>query len=372
MVQNAPEQPAESPAPQSSMLQPQSSSPASTQQHATIQDVARQVGVSVSTVSRSFTRPNLVSKRTRQRVLTAARKLDFSISRSAMALKSGHSFRIALLLPSPLDEWFNVKVYEGLAAVVSRAGYDLSVFTISDNATRRDFFTNMPVRRNADAVVLCSFNTRRDELGLLRGMGVPVVGINTYSTIGLDAAVSINDAASAQIATRHLIGLGHRRLAYIYTRHPTPFHFSADNRHRGFQEAIKQSGKDIQQNLISCPLDYDPVNAALTQLLELDPQPTALFFQTDDVAIPVMYRLRRYGKEIPRDYSVIGFDDSTYSAQIGLTTMHQDPTQLGALAGQKILDLLDGKKLEHPFEHPLATLVLRDTTAQPHTDEVQD
>ena len=119
---------------------------------ATIQDVAREVGVSVSTVSRSFTRPNLVNENTRERVLAAARRLGFSISRSAMALKSGRSFRVALLLPSPVTEWFNISVYAGLLKVLAPAGYDLSVFVISDNHARRQFFADMPLRRNADAV----------------------------------------------------------------------------------------------------------------------------------------------------------------------------------------------------------------------------
>lgn len=331
----------------------------------TIQDVAREVGVSVSTVSRSFTRPNLVNENTRERVLAAARRLGFSISRSAMALKSGRSFRVALLLPSPVTEWFNISVYAGLLKVLAPAGYDLSVFVISDNHARRQFFADMPLRRNADAVVLCSFNTRRDELSLLRAMNVPVIGVNTHSTIGLDAAVSIQDTESAKVGVQHLISLGHRSIAYVYTRHPTPFEFSADDRYKGFQAAVRESGEDIHTDVVSCPIEYDPVNAALAQILALNPQPTALFFQTDDVAIPVLYRLHAYGRDIPRDYSVVSFDDSTYAAQIGLTTMHQDPVALGSCAARKLLTLLDGKKPEQPFEHPLATLVLRQTTSQP-------
>lgn len=145
----------------------------------TIQDVAREARVSVSTVSRSFTRPDLVSAKTRARVLEVAQKMDFRLSRSAAALKSGRSFRIALLLPSPITNWFNVTVYSGLNSVLQPAGYDISVFSIATWEERRRFFSSMPVRRNSDAVILCSFNTVANEMTELRNTGVPVIGINT-------------------------------------------------------------------------------------------------------------------------------------------------------------------------------------------------
>lgn len=332
-------------------------------QQASIHDVAQAVGVSVSTVSRSFTRPNLVSPRTREKVLRAAAELHFSISRSAMALKSGRSFRIALLLPSPITEWFNVNVYAGLNEVLQPAGYDISVFQISTNDARHRFFSEMPVRRNADAVVLCSFNTREDELSLLLGMGVPVVGINTSSLVGLDAGTSTDDVKSAEIATKHLISLGHRNIAYIYTSHDTPFTYSADDRHEGFQNAIRDSHADVSTVTISCPYDHNPVDACLTQLINLDPQPTALFFQTDDLAVPVMMRLGRYGKHVPRDYSIIGFDDIPSARDIGLTTMHQNPHYLGVSGAQKVLNLIESQNVDNAFENPTARLVLRQTTS---------
>jgi DNA-binding LacI/PurR family transcriptional regulator len=92
--------------------------------------------------------------------------------------------------------------------------------------------------------------------------------------------------------------------------------------------------------MIACPYEEDPVNAALGKLLALSPQPTALVFQTDDLAVPVLLRLGRYNKRVPQDYSVVGFDDSTYAADAGLTTMRQDPADLGRQAAQMTLGLI--------------------------------
>ena len=315
----------------------------------TIQDVAREARVSVSTVSRSFTRPDLVSAKTRARVLDVAQKMDFRLSRSAAALKSGRSFRIALLLPSPITNWFNVTVYSGLNSVLQPAGYDISVFSIATWEERRRFFSSMPVRRNSDAVILCSFNTVANEMTELRNTGVPVIGINTAQQTGLDADISLDDEASEKIAVQHLIGLGHRHLAFVYTSHDTPFDFSADKRQTGFNAAISEaraSGLDVSSTVIACPYDEDPVNMALAKLLALTPQPTAVIFQTDDIAVPVLMRLRRYGKRVPEDYSAVGFDDATYAADAELTTMHQDPAELGRQAAQMTLNLIEHRNAD--------------------------
>lgn len=92
---------------------------------ASIQAVAAEAGVSISTVSRTFAKPNLVLPETRSKVMAAAEKLDYRISRSAAALKTGQSFRVALLMSDPISTWFNSNTYAGLDSVLHPAGYDI-------------------------------------------------------------------------------------------------------------------------------------------------------------------------------------------------------------------------------------------------------
>lgn len=125
-----------------------------------IQDVAKAAKVSVSTVSRSFTRPELVSEATRSRVLRIADEMSFSISRSATALKSGKALRVALLMSDHIRLWFSASVIEGLNQVLHADGYDLSIFQISSIEERREFFDMLPVRRNADAVIVAFHRCR--------------------------------------------------------------------------------------------------------------------------------------------------------------------------------------------------------------------
>ena len=101
--------------------------------------------MSISTVSRAFTRPELVSERTRRKVLETADKLDFNISRSATSLKSGQSYRVAMLMNEEITGWFNTEVFAGIESVMHNAGYDVSLFQHVDTAeNRKEFFTNLP------------------------------------------------------------------------------------------------------------------------------------------------------------------------------------------------------------------------------------
>lgn len=331
---------------------------------ASIQAVAAEAGVSVSTVSRTFAKPDLVLPETRTRVMAAAQKLDFQVSRSAAALKSGQSFRIALLHSDRISTWFNANVYEGLNSVFHPAGYDLSLYGMPNAQTRHEFFTDMPVRRNVDAVIVCSFDIDPDEVGRLKNINVPIVGINIPSTDGFDASVSIDNKQAMHMAVEHLVSLGHRRIAFVYGTpdDSSQLRFSADERLRGLLDACA-AHPDVQAEQIRFTGHDDPTNMVIAQLTTMSPAPTAVCFQTDEVALPVLYRLPQYGRRIPQDLSLIGFDDIPFCAKIGLTTLRQNPYDLGASAARKTLDLMSHKPLDQQFEAIRPQLILRDTTA---------
>lgn len=124
---------------------------------ASIGDVALKAGVSNATVSRTFAHPEQVSEATRIKVQAAADALNFSISRSARILKSGRTYRVALLIGSHAIEWFTAEIIAGLNDVLRDAGYDLVIYPIEGAEARDAFFEELPVRNNADAVFVSSF-----------------------------------------------------------------------------------------------------------------------------------------------------------------------------------------------------------------------
>lgn len=336
-----------------------------------IREVAEAAGVSISTVSRAFTRPDLVSEKTRDKVLETADRLDFNISRSATALKSGQSYRVALLMNEEITSWFNTQVFAGIDSVMHDAGYDVSLYQHIDTAeNRREFFTTLPVRRNVDAVFVASFAIDGAEVDQLKRTNVPIIGINTPSTEGFDGSISIDDEDGMFTAAQHLINLGHKRIVYTCSAPAESIHSSIDARGRGFIRACEaaQATRDLDWEVLTVPRGTEFVESTLAALLALDDFPDAICCQMDMMAIPLVLRLGQYGHETPRDYSIIGFDDSSYADTVNLTTMRQNPKEMGRIAAQKALTLIKGETLENPHETVKAHLVLRGTDRLYHED----
>ncbi len=332
--------------------------------NASIQDVAKAAHVSISTVSRSFTRPELVSAATRETVLRIAEELNFSTSRSAAALKTGRALRVALLMSDHLRLWFSASVIEGLNQVLHAEGYDISIFQISSIEERRDFFEMLPVRRNADAVIVASFDADETEIAQLASANVPIIGINSVMPreLGFTAAVNIDDTQGSILAARHLINLGHRDIAYVRTNRDVSLHFSVQQRFDSFMECCAGSG--ISPTVIVAQEGPDRIRRVLTDLMSLERMPTAIACQEDGIAVPLIFQLERSGYEVPNDISVIGYDNSFYANDIGLTTIAQDPIEMAKMAAEMTVKLIEGEKPEHLFRMIPAELVVRSSTAK--------
>ncbi|KAB7788851.1 LacI family DNA-binding transcriptional regulator [Bifidobacterium cebidarum] len=332
---------------------------------ASIQAVAREAGVSVSTVSRTFAKPDLVLPETRDKVMAAAEKLDYSISRSAAALKSGQSFRIALLASETITTWFNANIFAGLDSVLRPAGYDTVPYPMRNASERQAFFADLPVRRNADAVVVSSFNIEPAEVERLKHMHVPIIGINIPSTDGFDAGVSIDDRAATRSAIEHLIALGHRHIAFVGGETiVTSMKYSAEARLQGLLDAAA-THPGVTVTHLQVPRNEMEASAVLNAVLTAPGDVTAFCFEDDQMALPALFRLRQYGRRVPQDVSIVGFDDLDLAEAVGLTTLHQNPFAMGAAAAQMALDAIAGKPIEPAFQQPDAPLMLRETTAPP-------
>lgn len=335
-----------------------------------IQDVAKAAGVSISTVSRSLTHPDLVSSRTREKVLRIAEELNFSLSRSATALKSGRSLRVAMLMSDHIRRWFSASVIEGLNQVFHQHGYDLSIFQISSVEERHEFFTMLPVRRNADAVIVVSLDIDKQEISRLAKVDVPIIGINSVlppNHYGFAGAINIDDHLGATLLARHLITLGHRDIAYIRANRKISLHFSVDNRFESFMACCRNEG--IEPHVIAIGDDDHRITEAVAKLMMLPQMPTAIACQEDGIALPMIFLLQRNGFNIPSDISLVGYDDSFYAADAALTTIRQDPIAMAKITAQLTLDLINGKEPVERFITIRPQLILRASTARPQQSD---
>lgn len=340
----------------------------------TIADVAKAAGVSVSTVSRALRGLDRVNPETRERVEKETNRLHFSFSKSASSLASGKTMRIAVLLPSEISSWFNSHAFEGIYEVMSKADYDVVPYIVWTQEDLDRFFQNLPGNRNVDAIIEASFDFDEAKKRVLGELTIPVVGMNAPSTHGLDAGVAIDDAAAMSAIVRFLKSLGHKTLAYIgQPVNASPFICSDIVREKGFLDAAKECGYGDDDIIIVPSLTHmdvqneqDIYSGIVAQLFSAPKQPTGICVSVDAAAVPLLKELRRMGWRVPQDVSVVGFDDDPSASIVDMTTMHQNPTEIGRIAARKTLALLAGETLEEPFSVIPTSLVLRSTTERVH------
>lgn len=235
---------------------------------------------------------------------------------------------------------------------------------MSSTEERREFFDMLPVRRNVDAVIVISFDIDANEIEQLRSVNVPIIGINSSlpEERGFSAAVRIDDKQGSELAARHLMALGHRDIAYIRTNRDVTLHFSVQGRFESFMARCKENG--VTPRVLVTDESKNNISKVVTQLLSLDHMPTAIACQEDGIAVPLLFQLERNGFTVPNDVSIIGYDDSIYARDLGLTTVRQKPIEMAQEAARMTLDLIEGRPLEQPFKTFPAQLIVRSTTAR--------
>lgn len=327
---------------------------------ASIEDVAKLAGVSIATVSRSLRGLPDVATATRDRVLAAAQELDYVASPFAARLASGRSSTLGVVVPF-VNRWFFAEVLGSVESVLSKANYDLLLHNLADSDGRARFFSNLPVRKRVDAVLVVSLALTDDEVAALKTLDLPVgvLGVKHPDMF----SVRIDDVAAARVAVEHLLSLGRRRIALIGGDTADPMRFTPPHhRGTGYRQALTDAGLDPDPAMEV--LGYFTVEGgekAMLELLELPQRPDAVFAESDEMAYGAMRAIRRRGLRIPEDIAVIGFDDHATADLMDLSTVRQPVAEQGAVLAQELLDSLAGDM--EPSDLVLETeLVVRGST----------
>ncbi len=331
-----------------------------------IEDVARLAGVSIATVSRSLRGLPDVAPSTRDRVFAAARELDYVASPFAARLASGRTATVGVVVPF-VNRWYFAEVLAAVEGVLHDAGFDLLLYNLGDPAGRDRFFTEMPVRKRVDALVIASLVLAEPETEVLRALGVPV------GVLGVDHpefhSTRIDDAHGASMAVGHLLQLGHRRIGLIAGEMADPMRFTPPHhRRRGYIDTLKRAGIDYERSLEA--LGYFTVaggEAATTELISRPDRPSALFAETDEMAYGAMRAIRRAGMRIPDDIAVVGFDDHVTAELFDLSTVRQPVMEQAAELTKRLLSAMSATEAS-PEVHILPTeLIIRGSTDSRHS-----
>lgn len=329
---------------------------------ATIADVAALAGVGAGTVSRVLNGSPKVSVATRERVLATIAELGYRPNPLAQGLSRGRCRTLGVVVPyfttpSPVER------LRGVASALEGGQHDLVIFNVETVAHRDDFLATLTRRDRADGLVLMSFPPPEDALARIVEAGVPVVLVDARAD-GVDSVV-IDDVAGGRLATEHLIGLGHERIAFIGGDPHQPLGFiSADERETGFRLAMAEAGLPVDDDLVQHGTHAREVAVALAKdLLRRPDPPTAVFATADIQALGVLEAARSLGVRVPDELSVIGFDDIELAAYVGLTTVRQPLIESGRLGARLLLDALTGDTTPTARVHELPLeVVVRDTT----------
>ncbi|MGC4807141.1 LacI family DNA-binding transcriptional regulator [Micromonospora sp. DT233] len=348
----------------------------------TIDDVARLAGVSTATVSRALRGLPTVSAATRRRVLAAAEQLQYAVSPSASRLAGGRTGTVAVVVPW-ITRWFFGTVVEAVEDTLHESGYDLLLYNLGGRErVRQRVLRPTSLHKRVDAVVLVATHLRPAELTTLAALDLPGVTISSGSEVPGWPCVRIDDAAAARTATRHLLGLGHHRIAHL-SGDPDELAFTTHrDRRRGYQQALREAGIVPSPSLdLETQFTIDGGHRATVELLARREPPTAIFAACDEMAMGAMRAVRDAGLRVPQDVSVVGIDDHDLAGVLGLSTVAQPAAELGRVAARLLLDPLGGPDLVPPQVHragldPPADpasgsvilptrLVVRDSTAPP-------
>jgi LacI family transcriptional regulator, repressor for deo operon, udp, cdd, tsx, nupC, and nupG len=338
--------------------------PVSGSSHLNMADVAREAGVSVATVSRALRGLPGVSEPTRERIRTLAATMSYVVSPEASHLSRGSTGRVAVVVPT-LDSWFFATMLAGAEAELQEAGVDVLVYQVDGAAARDRFFDQLPARRKADAVIAMTLPLTEAQSARLADLGMAVV--LTGARIRDYPRVLIDDVEVALQAVRHLVGLGHTRIAMVRSTDPaTETSFADADRTAGYHRALAEAGLEPRpDHLITVPHTLAGGVEAAERLLSLREQPTAVFAYSDELALAIVQTLRRARLRVPEDMSVVGVDGHPFADLLDMTTVEQPVEEQGRLAGRLALGLLSGADgLAHELRLP-TRLRVRGTTGPP-------
>lgn len=308
--------------------------------NASIGDVAQLAGVSVATVSRAIRGLPNVSPATRGRVLKAAAELRYVAHPHASRLAAGRTMTVGMAVPL-LTQWFFNQVVAGAEGVLAANGYDVLLFGVPDVPTMRRFIDDTPFSKRVDGLILVDLPMSSDDVERMCDRG-PIV------TVGVDArcapSVTIDNVEAGATATRHLVNLGHRRIGLISHLPPQALNFLAPvQRQEGYERVLGDAGIEVRGELI-VPGNFALQGGAeaMAQLLSVNRPPTAVFAESDEMAIGALKTVRDAGLQVPGDVSIVGFDDHDMAAYTDLTTIAQPATQQGETAATLLVDLMRG------------------------------
>ena len=326
-------------------------------QSVTIQDVAKTAGVSVSTVSRVLNGKVDVSSETQDRVRSVIDEMGYTTNLAARSMRSLKKNLVGLIMPD-IAYPFAVEVMRGVNQAIADSESDLLVYTTGDvrksgRASHEQKYVSLLNNSITDGAIIVAPVTGEFSTD------APIVSIDPLMSNPNYPSVHATNYQGAMDAMNYLLSLGHKRIGFICGRAELE---SSTRRLKGYRDALEQAELPVEENLITSG-DYTTERGVkcTQELLSLDNPPTAIFASNDQTAMGVYQVAQKMGLRIPEDLSVVGFDNIMESKYMKLTTVDQFIYEMGLVATQMLIKLINGEPLDSQTYKMHTQLIIRDS-----------
>ncbi|MHA7128247.1 LacI family DNA-binding transcriptional regulator [Algoriphagus namhaensis] len=315
---------------------------------ATIKDIAKELGVSSSTVSRALKDYPGISDETKRKVKEVADRLNYRPNAVALSLRKSRSFTIGVIIPEVVHFFFST-VISGIEEIAQSRGYNV-ILTQTNESLEREKSSIETMLSNQIDGFLVSFSKETqnfDHFTRLLDHGFPIVFFDRAPDLPKSISVLVDDYHGAYQATSHLIEQGYKRIAHLGGPHKLKI---SKNRERGYRDALYNHGMQVDESLIAeCALGTSEEAFAVTeQMLRQKKAPDAFFASNDMAAVGAMLAAKKAGLKVPQDVGIVGFSNWQFCSMLEptLTSVAQPGFKMGAEATTLLLDIIE-KKIQY-------------------------
>ncbi|WP_338407098.1 LacI family DNA-binding transcriptional regulator [uncultured Flavobacterium sp.] len=303
----------------------------------TIYDIAKNLNITAATVSRALNNNPKISSATRELVLKTAKALNYEQNRLALALKSGKSHNVGVIVPR-IDSSFFGSVIRGIEEEFNPHGYHVIICQTHEDENRENENIDTLLNAQVDGILISTSNTKIDPFNRILKKNIPLVFFDRSKTMNGVSSVTINDFKGGYKATKHLIDQGCTRIA----------HFSGDRsieifneRFLGYKQALLDNGIDFKHEyVIQTKSTLEDGRKAAQLLLEMKNPPNAIFSSSDFTALGAIQEIKAQGLKIPEDICVSGFANEPFTKfmELSITSVDQSPLEMGKIAAKVLLE----------------------------------
>ncbi|MBE3580653.1 MAG: LacI family DNA-binding transcriptional regulator [Thermoanaerobacteraceae bacterium] len=326
----------------------------------TIYDVAKAAGVSIATVSRVINGYPFVAEKTREKVLQAMRELNYAPNLLAAALMKKNTYTVGLLIPDISNPFF-AEITRGAEDTANKFGFNIIICNTDNDPEKESKYVNLLLQKSVDGIIFATSEIVNQNIIMLKEKEFPIVLIaREVEGVEVDAVLADNFQGAYE-GVKYLISLGHRTIAFI----GEPLNIkSTRERQAGYEKALKEAGLPVKDELIITGLKTLEDSFRVVKAFYPRTRPSAFFAANDVLAIGVLRALKELGVGIPRDVSVLGFDNTIFAAiaEPPLSSVAQPMRQMGKMAMMRLINRIRNredvaKKIVLPTK-----LVLRSST----------